>query len=161
MARPGEDLTTNFTLNSHIEERLTNQESVDRINKFFSSISQEYNHLEVKDLPERVMVKLDSDGCDHPNFEDYELFLDLKASKKTASTPLDIPIPLLKEFLPELVAPVAAIYREAINTHEWPQCYKQEQHLPIKKILSPETEDDIRTLGLTPFFSNVWKPSYK
>ena len=39
----------------------------------------------------------------------------------------------MDEFLPELVTPVAAIYREAIASHEWPECYKQEWHLPIKK----------------------------
>ena len=59
----------------------------------------------------------------------------------------------MSELLPELVAPVAAIYREAICSHEWPECYKQERHLPIKKKQEPESEDDIRTLGLTAFFS--------
>ena len=41
----------------------------------------------------------------------------------------------------------------AISSHEWPQCYKQEWHLPIKKKQEPKTEDDLRTLGLTAFFS--------
>jgi hypothetical protein len=81
------------------------------------------------------------------------VYEDLKTAKMTASTPLDIPIPILKEFLPELVAPVAAIYRESISSHQWPQCYKQEQHLPIKKKQEPLTEDDLRTLGLTVYFS--------
>ena len=139
MTRPGEDLTPSFTLTSHREEGLTEQQSVDRINVFFSKISQEYKHLEIEDLPDRVKAKLQSDECSHPKIEDHEVFRDLLSAKKTASTPLDIPIPILKEFLPELASPVAAIYREAISSHEWPQCYKQERHLPIKK----DTEDDI------------------
>ena len=109
--------------------------------------------MEIEDLPDRVKAKLQNDECDHPKIEDHEVFRDLLSAKKTASTPLDIPIPILKEFLPELASPAAAIYREAISSHEWPQCYKQERHLPIKKVPLPDTEDDIRTLGLTSFFS--------
>ena len=55
----------------------------------------------------------------------------------------DIPIKILNEFLPELTTPVVAIYtyREAIATHTWPQPYKKEDHLPIKKVLLPKSED--------------------
>ena len=152
-ARPGENLNPSFVLPSHQEQGLSTHESAERINAFFSSISQEYPHLEINDLPIRVRSKLDQDPCEHPTVFDHEVYEDLKAAKKTASTPHDIPIPILKEFLPELVAPVAAIYREAISSHQWPQCYKQERHLPIQKKQEPETEDDLRTLGLTVFFS--------
>ena len=88
------------------------QQSVDKINVLFSAISQEYKHLEIEDLPERVKVKLISDTCEHPNVDELEVYLDLKGSKKTASTPLDIPIPILKEFLPEFAAPVTAIFAQ-------------------------------------------------
>ena len=77
----------------------------------------------------------------------------LKKGKKTCSVPGDIPVKLLEEFLPELTAPVAAIYREAIATHSWPSSYKKEFHLPINKVPCPQSEDDLRNLGLTPFFS--------
>ena len=110
------------------------QQSVDKINVLFSAISQEYKHLEIEDLPERVKEKLHNDTCEHPNIEELDVYEDLKRAEKTASTPLDLPIPILKEFLPELVAPVTAIFKEAIISQEWPQCYKQGKHLPIKKI---------------------------
>ena len=152
-ARPGEDLNPNFVLPNHQEEGLSTQDSAERINAFFSSISQEYPHLEIEDLPERVKTKLENDPCEHPAVLDHEIYEDLKTAKKTASTPLDIPIPVLKEFLPELIAPIAAIFKEAISTHQWPQCYKQERHLPIQKKHDPMTEDDLRTLGLTVFLS--------
>ena len=120
-ARPGEDLNPNFVLPNHLEEELSTHESAERINAFFSSISQEYPHLEIEDLPDRVKSKLDNDPCEHPVVLDHNIYEDLKNAKKTASTPLDIPIPILKEFLPELIAFVAAIYREAISSHQWPQ----------------------------------------
>ena len=151
--RPGDEEDVNLCLQSHIDLGLSNLESAERINAFFSSISQEYKHLEIEDLPERVKIKLTSEPCSHPIIQDFEVYEDMKKAKKTASTPLDIPVNILSEFLPELVTPVAAIYRQAIESHEWPQCYKQERHLPIKKKQEAITEDDIRTLGLTAFFS--------
>ena len=77
----------------------------------------------------------------------------LRKGKKTCSVPGDVPLKILDEFLPELSAPVAAIYREAIATHTWPEPYKKEYHLPIKKVPLPTSEDDLRNLGLTPYFS--------
>lgn len=48
---------------------------------------------------------------------------------------------------------MAAIYREALSSHSWPKSFKKEFHLPIKKVPLPKSEDDLRNLGLTPFFS--------
>jgi hypothetical protein len=77
----------------------------------------------------------------------------LKKGKKTCSVPGDIPVRILNEFLPELTAPVAAIYRESIATITWPKAFKKEFHLPINKVPIPQSEDELRNLGLTPFFS--------
>ena len=55
-----------------------------------------------------------------------------KKLKKEAEATLKKP--LLDEFLPELTAPVAAIYREAIATHSWPATYKKEHHIPLPSI---------------------------
>lgn len=84
---------------------------------------------------------------------DHLVYDALKKGKKTCSVPGDIPVKLLEQFLPELTAPVAALYRAAIETHSWPNSYKKEYHLPIGKVPHPESEDDLRNLGLTPFFS--------
>ena len=152
-ARPGEQPSSTFSLPQHVEDCLTALESSNKICEFFSSISQEYEPLNTKTLPERVTVKLSSDPCTHPYLADHIVYEGLKKGKKTCSVPGDIPIKILDEFLPELTSPVAAIYREAIETHSWPRSYKKEYHLPINKIPSPQSEDDLRNLGLTPFFS--------
>ena len=62
--------------------------------------------------------------------------------------PGDIPVKLLEQFLPELTAPVAALRQEALKTQSRPNSYKKEYHLP-----HPESEADMRNLGLTPYFS--------
>ena len=71
--------------------------------------------------------------------------------------PGDIPTKILEEFLPEFTTPIAAIYREALAAHTWPKSYKKEFHLPINKVPQPQSEDDLRNLGLTPFLSKRLK----
>ena len=74
-------------------------------------------------------------------------------AKKTDTVPGDIPARILKEFLPEFVLPVTAIIREAISSHTWPDVYKKEFHLPLKKCPVPQSEDDLRGIGLTSFIN--------
>ena len=144
---------SSFHLPQHIEDGLSALESSNRICEFFSSISQEYTPLNVGSLPDHVQAKLADDPCSHPHLADHVVHEGLKKGKKTCSVPGDLPTKIVDEFLPELTAPIAAIYREAIATHTWPEPFKKEYHLPIKKVPIPESEDDLRNLGLTPFFS--------
>ena len=72
----------------------------------------------------------------------------MKSSKITDSVPGDIPAIILKEFLPEFATPVTAILKESVRAHTWPSIYKKEYHLPLQKVPSPETEDDVRGIGL-------------
>ena len=152
-ARPGDSTSFTFHLPQHIEDSLSALESSNKICAFFSAISQEYSPINIETLPPRVRVKLHNDPCEHPHLADHQVYEGLKKGKKTCSVPGDIPTKILHEFLPELTTPVAAIYREAIATHTWPQPYKKEYHLPISKVPLPKSEDDLRNLGLTPFFS--------
>ena len=152
-ARPGDQTSTFFSLPKHVEDNLSALESSNKICEFFSSISQEYSPLNTETLPQRVKDKLGNDPCSNPYLADHEVHDGLKKGKKTCSVPGDIPIKVLNEFLPELTAPIAAIYREAISTHSWPQSFKKEFHLPINKVPLPQSEDELRNLGLTPFLS--------
>ena len=100
-----------------------------------------------------ISNRLDSEPCRHPEILEHEVYQSMKSAKKTDLVPGDIPAAILKEFLPELASPVAAIIREAVQTHEWPVMYKLEYHLPLKKIPAPESEDDVRGIGLTSLVS--------
>ena len=88
-------------------------ESSSKICKFFSSISQEYSPLDPAALSDRVREKL----CSHPNLADHIVYDALKEGKKTCSVPCDLPPRIVEEFLPELTAPIAVIYRQAIVSH--------------------------------------------
>ena len=79
----------------------------------------------------------------------------MKEAKKTDSVPGDIPSVILKEFLPEFVLPVTDIIKEAISIHTWPDQFKKEYNLPLKKFPSPLTENDLRGIGLTNWISKI------
>ena len=64
---------------------------------------------------------------------------------------------LHKEFGPELSVPLSKIYNTIIKTGQWPQSWKVEYGLPLKKTSNPINEDQIRIISLTPFFSKVFE----
>ena len=142
--RPGEDTTDSFTLPSHVEANLTADQSAAEICRFFSSISQEFKPLDLESLPTRVSDILNEPCCPHPDIIEHEIYHDMLKAKKTDSVPGDIPKNILTEFLPEFTGPISTIIRTAINLHEWPDSFKKEYHLPIKKTPFPMSEDDLR-----------------
>ena len=46
-----------------------------------------------------------------------------------------------------------SILWEAVSSHTWPDIYKKEYHLPLKKVPVPETEDNLRGIGMTAWVS--------
>ena len=82
----------------------------------------------------------------------------IRKYKKTKSgVPGELPKILYKEFGPELAVPLCTIYNNIIQTVEWPCTWKVEYGLPLKKKTNPATEDDIRLISLTHFFSKVFE----
>ena len=152
-ARPEDETSSTFILPDHINRNLSAKESADEIATFFSKISQEFTPIEDYILPTNISEKLSTEACEHPYISEHKTYENMKESKKTDSVPGDIPSKILKEFLPEFALPVTAILREAVSTHTWPDQYKKEYHLPLKKIPSPLSEDDLRGIGLTNWIS--------
>ena len=66
--------------------------------------------------------------------------------------PGDVPADILDEFLPELCRPITAIINMTFSSHQWPNSFKK-FGIPINKIPILEFEDDVRSIGLTPFIS--------
>ena len=69
----------------------------------------------------------------------------------------DLPAKLIKEFSSELAPPLSQLYRAIAQTGKWPSRWKAEQGLPLKKISNPLSEDDLRIISLTPFFSKTFE----
>ena len=154
-AQPGDGDDINFTLSTHESENLSPQESAERIATYFSTISQEFSPLTTQNLPDRVLDRLASKQAP-PTISEYDTYIKIKAAKKPQSgVPGDLPQPILKEFMPELAAPVSKIINNIFQTCQWPTQWKLEYVTPIGKTPHPETEDDLRPISLTNFFSKV------
>ena len=145
-----------FSLLSHESENLTAQQSAERIVIHFADISQSFTPLEVRLLPSHVQTKLRTDDRPLLVISVEETWRKLDTAKKPRSgVPGDIPRQLIKEFSVEIATPLCRIINEIATSAIWPSKWKREYITPIGKIPSPETEDDLRPISLTNFFSKV------
>ena len=160
-AQPGEDFDdNNFQLLNHLEDNLTPQQSIESIAQHFAQISQEYPPLDCTLLPERVKVKVRARISPDvlPEITDYDVYKTFQRSKKPRSTvPGDLPRRIIQEFAPELAAPAAKIYQNIARSGHWPKQWRTEYGTPIEKIKNPTSEDDLRIISLTNYFSKQFE----
>ena len=87
---------------------------------------------------------------------EYDTYCKIKATKKPKSgVPNDLPRKITQEFTPELALPISRIINSIVQTCEWPYQWKLEYVTPIPKNPLPESEDELRPISLTSFFSKV------
>ena len=155
-AQPGDcsdDQT--FSLPNHQELNLSDQECAEKIAEHFSLISNEYAPLSLSLLPTRVINRL-NDQSSPPTISEHDCYLKIKETKKPQSViPGDLPSSIVKEFAVELANPLSKLCNNIVQSTSWPQQWKVEYVTPIGKIPSPESEDDLRPISLTAFFSKV------
>ena len=156
-AQPGECPDSNtFSLPAHENLCLSPDQSAERIAEHFASISQQYPPLNTDLLPTRVKNKIQSCNTEPPEISEYDVYCKIRSAKKPKSClPGELPKTILQEFLPELASPVKIILQNIFKTGEWPSHWKLEHVIPIGKVPVPESEDDLRPISLTPFFSKV------
>ena len=134
---------------------LTEEQCAEKIAEHFAAISNEYPPLNLSLLPDRVKARL-NDGSKAPLITELECYQKLKAAKKPkAVIPGDLPNTIVKEFTVELASPLSKLYNSIVQTAKWPQQYKVDYVTPIGKIPMPQSEDDLRPISLTAFFSKV------
>jgi hypothetical protein len=153
-AQPGDCTDSHtFTLPNHAN--LSDQESADLIAEHFASISREFLPLDVDLLPERVKSRLCEESV-APLITEFECYRKLIAAKKpTSGVPGDLPSVIVKEFTVKLASPVSTLLNNIVQSACWPEQYKVEYVTPIGKVPLPESEDDLRPIALTNFFSKV------
>ena len=156
-AQPGDCTDSNsFTLPSHQSKNLTAQESAECIADHFADISKSFPPLSTGLLPERVQAKLKSDQQPPPVITVEDTWQKIENAKKPKSgVPFDLPQQITKEFSVELANPLSKIIGKIAKTARWPDHWKKEYITPIGKVKEPETEDDLRPISLTVFFSKV------
>jgi hypothetical protein len=159
-ARPGENPEDGaFILPEYERLGLSAADSADRLAQSFADISQEYPPLVIANLPGRIQDLLkEGENQDIPYIsrQFVEHLLSQSDSSK-GGVPGDLPTKLIKEFGPEISAPVAQIFRAVSRSGKWPKRWRTEQGLALKKIPNPLTEDDSMIISLTPFFSKLFE----
>ena len=155
-AQPGDCLDSNtFTLPNHATLNLSDEESAEQIACHFAEISNQYPPLNVNLLPERVQEKL-KNTSPPPVITEWETLKKINEAKKPKSgVPGDLPRAITKEFAVELAVPTSCILNNIFKSAEWPRSWLQEYVTPLAKTPQPESEDDLRPISLTNFFSKV------
>ena len=157
--RPGENDSADFQLPSHSEQNLSPAQSAEMIAQHFSHISQEYSPLNLSSLPPNVQQYL-SNPAQGPvpilSTQDVESRI-IKAKKPNGLVPGDMPKKLVK-YCPSLLAPpVRTIFNKITESAQYPSQWKVEHQIGLPKKYPPESEDDLRNLAKTPFFSKVYE----
>ena len=149
----------NFTLPKHQELGLCAEESADRIAQKFADISQEFPPIKITNLPERVQSEITkAENASVPYISRQMVETKIEKAKTTkGGVSGDLPAKLMKEFSTELATPLSTLFRNVAATGKWPERWKLEQGLPLKKKNDPLTEDDLRIISLTPFSSKVFE----
>ena len=159
-AKPGDNLDdSSFSILQHLEQNLTSKQSVDKIADHFCKISQQYPPLSVTKLSQPVRQKLtNSKKSDLPYISRWAVEKMLKKAKKSKSGIRgDLPKLLVDEFSQELAEPLSVIFNDIVQTGQWPDQWKVEFGLPLKKVPEPVSEDDLRIISLTPLYSKVFE----
>ena len=160
-ARPGEDEEdATFMLPEHTELNLSPEQSADRIADHFASVSQEFDPVNISRLPSRVqrLFNLPESESELPIIEEHDVWSKICQAKVTKSvTPGDIPGKLSKEFSAELSGPLSKIFSNIVKSGEWPQQWKLETVIPIPKNSNPQSEDEIRVISLTSWYSKLFE----
>ena len=68
-----------------------------------------------------------------------------------------VPKRLLTEFSPEFASPMCKIFNKISRSGHWPKAWRIEYGAALQKKQNPDTEDDLRIISLTKFFSKVYE----
>ena len=159
-AQPGDSTDEgNFSLPEHEKLGLTAAQSADKIAQNFADISQEYPPIEIARLPQRVQVEIRNAKAQSVPFISRQMVEQKIRKAKTTKGGVsgDLPAKMIKEFGSELASPLSLLYRTIAMSGKWPKRWRVEQGLPLKKIKNPLSEDDLRIISLTPFFSKTFE----
>ena len=159
-AQPGDNPDDgSFSLPEHVRLGLSAAESADRLAQKFADISQEYPPLVITELPDRIQKILKEGETQNIPYISRDCVKEKlsKADVQKGGVQGDLPTKLIKEFAHELSEPVAQIYRKITKTGKWPKKWRLEQGIALKKVPVPLSEDEIRIISLTPFFSKQYE----
>ena len=158
--RPGDSTKSNaFLLPNHSDRNLSKEESAELIADHFAAISSQYTPICSENFPPQMKIDFQSPNClEAPVLNEFEVYNRIKKAKKpTSSVPGDVPVKIVKEFACEFATPVTRIFNQILKSKHYPRQWVVEYQIPIPKTTEPETEDDLRNIAKTAFFSKVFE----
>ena len=81
----------------------------------------------------------------------------IQANKPNSSFPRDLPRTIVQHFPEQLAVPTTTVYNAIVSSSAYPGPWKIEYQIPVTKIYTPETEDDLQNISKTPFLSKVFE----
>ena len=158
--RPGDDSSSSvFRLPNHVANNLSPEESANVIADHFSSISLDYDPIDVNSFSPKLKDAYNApDISKVPVLTDYDVYHKIKRAKKpNSSVTSDLPRKLVKEFSRELAYPISVIFNSILRSLEYPRQWVVEHQTPIPKVYPPQSENDLRNIAKTSFFSKVFE----
>ena len=149
-----------FDIPEFIENNFDDKQAAEALADHFSSISQEFQPIDVNKFPPNIKDELDKGRRDEniPILEEHEVHKKIISAKKPHSTvPGDLKRELIKECSVELVPPVTVIYNKITQSKEFPRLWVNEQQTAIPKVTTPSSMDDLRNISGTPFMSKQYE----
>ena len=127
-------MQTGFMLPWYADENLSNAECAEKSALFFSTVSQEYQPLNVETLPPNIREYLTtSELGTAPELSHYDVFMKLRNSKKPNSVVSgDLPRKLVDRFPSEITTPVTSIFNRITQYQDYPKQWKIERQLVIQ-----------------------------
>ena len=141
------------TENVNVEDicHLTDLEQVELIADSFSKVSNQYTPID----PEQIHLNPENEKP-VPVIQAHEVHEYLKSIKTNTSTVKDdIPAKIIKEFAPELSAPLADILDCMVRRGEYPNIWNIEMVTPAPKVYPPATVNDLRKISGLKNFSKI------
>ena len=148
----------NFHIPAHVESNFSPQDSAEALADYFSQISQEFNPIDPDSFSPSLKEKLVDFTEKTPILEEYQIHQKIQAAKKPNSmVGGDLPKKVVKEFAVELTTPLMMIFNAITSKAEYPRQWIIEHQTPIPKQYPPGSEEDLRNISCTPFFSKVYE----
>ena len=157
--RPGESNHEQFRLPAHAAQDLSPAQSAELIAAYFSDISREYSALEIINLPQNIQSFLKINDTNlAPKLTVQAVYSRIaKAKKPRGIIPGDLPKKIVQSCSQALAVPITTVFNQITAQAQYPESWKIEHQIAIPKVSSPETEDDLRNIAKTPFFSKVYE----
>ena len=148
-----------YLTNNHTEQNLSSAQSAEIKAEHFSKISQEYAPLHVHNLPGIIQTFLaNSDQSLAPQLTVQEVQSRIiKAKKPNGLVPGDLPKKVVQKCAATLAIPATVVFNQITKVAQFPRKWKIEHQLALPKVFPPESEDELRNIAKTTFFSKVYE----